>query len=149
MVNLWWVHVIVTPSSLTNNWGYKDTGTCITWLGITDFIEVSELMKEEEKHRLSDNFYDEFGNTIESLSANIYQLNRQIVNFNNEMKNLKKEPRFAYKLKPQFQDFFESSNEPFLGFDNPLNEHPEYHTAKEWQRVDDDIKNMYKKVEEK
>ncbi|OIL97852.1 hypothetical protein [Oenococcus oeni] len=60
-----------------------------------------------------------------------------------------KEPRFAYELKPQFQDFFESSNEPFLGFDNPLNEHPEYHTAKEWQRVDDDIKNMYKKVEEK
>ena len=60
-----------------------------------------------------------------------------------------KEPRFAYKLKPNFQAFFNSPDETFLGFDNPLNEYPEYHTDKEWKRIDDDIKNMYKKVEEK
>ncbi|AWT48049.1 hypothetical protein ACFIUX_02755 [Oenococcus oeni] len=173
--------IITTPSSLTNNWGYKDTGTEIM-LGITDFIEVSDLMKEEEMKQNKIIFtkkekeeFDELKKDWATISGalgdiyhghDFYNLHHSIYSKQNTTKsiNLKelefarawahpdlievKEARFAYKLKPEFIKMFNVTRS-YLGINGNGQTNPQYYTAKEWKKVNDDLKVIFDRVEEK
>ncbi|WP_186786861.1 hypothetical protein, partial [Oenococcus oeni] len=140
--------VIETPAYQKNNWGFSSKIYYSSHANITNFIEVSDLMKEEKQDKII--FTKEEKEEFDGLKKKSISLYAMFININktdfpklykrlfknaptrNNLFQLEfarawanpdlievKEPRFAYELKPQFQDFFESSNEPFLGFDNP------------------------------
>ncbi|MFT8916536.1 MAG: hypothetical protein ABF899_01575 [Oenococcus sp.] len=57
------------------------------------------------------------------------------------------EPRFAYELKPEIKKLFPTKY-IYMGLDEYRWNKPKYHTAKEWQQVDNKIKVAFKRVYE-
>ncbi|ATE84859.1 hypothetical protein vBOeSunk162_31 [Oenococcus phage vB_OeS_unk162] len=169
--------VVVTPADTPNNWGYENTRIDIM-LGITDFIEVSDLMKEEEmKDKIvftkeEKEEFDELKKEYTTLYSVLFMINEidfpklfeSLFNNSFSQNNLAqlefarawanpdlievKEPRFAYELKPQFQDTFNIHSRVYLRLDGKNDINKRYYTQSEWQQVDDDLKVIFDRVEE-
>lgn len=58
------------------------------------------------------------------------------------------EPRFAYKLKPKFQSMLYATS-TYLSINGIRTSTAEFHTAKEWQAVDNEIKQIFDRAAEK
>ncbi|WP_439424846.1 hypothetical protein ACKP2L_05390 [Oenococcus alcoholitolerans] len=61
---------------------------------------------------------------------------------------VKDEPRFAYKLKPKFNCVLDVVNK-YLSIDEIRVSKPEFHTAEEWQAIDNELKQIFDRVAEK
>lgn len=170
--------VIRTPADATENWSYSDKEYYSSYLGITDFIEVSDLMKEEEmKDKIiftkeeKEEFYElkkycsSMFAALSSMTAaycpklceklfgnaptqnNSVQLEFARAWANPDLVEVK-EPRFAYRLKPKFQDIFSIHSRVYLRLDGKNDINKRYYTQSEWRQVDDDLKVIFDKVEE-
>ncbi|WP_032825762.1 hypothetical protein, partial [Oenococcus oeni] len=167
--------LVETPSYGTNNWAYYSVH-----LGITDFIEVSDLMKEEKQDKIiftkeEKKEFDELKKDWATISGalgdiyhghDFYNLHHSIYSKQNTTKsiNLKelefarawahpdlievKEARFAYKLKPEFIKMFNVTRS-YLGINGNCQTNPQYYTAKEWKKVNDDLKVIFDRVEKR
>lgn len=170
--------VVETPAYQKNNWAFSSKIYYSLRLGITDFIEVSDLMKEEKQDKIifteeEKEEFDELKKEYTTLYSVLFMINEidfpklfeSLFNNSFSQNNLAqlefarawanpdlievKEPRFAYELKPQFQDTFNIHSRVYLRLDGKNDINKRYYTQSEWQQVDDDLKVIFDKVEEK
>ena len=161
-----------------NNWNYWSETVYLSIYDNINIIEVSDLMKEEKQDKIifteeEKEEFDELKKEYTTLYSVLFMINEidfpklfeSLFNNSFSQNNLAqlefarawanpdlievKEPRFAYELKPQFQDTFNIHSRVYLRLDGKNDINKRYYTQSEWQQVDDDLKVIFDKVEEK
>ena len=145
------------------------------WFPEEHFIEVSTLMKQDEKIYMTSEEKNEFNHLKDrtTLYAALYALDRtnfhrlwyRIFYPNSKQQNIKqiefarawanpdlivvkKPERWAYCLKPEFQKLYHVIISKYLDESGNLHTYPTFLTKEQWQQVDNKIKVAFKRVYE-
>ncbi len=156
-----------------DHWNFSDEETHSNFIEVSDLIEREEnkiVFTSEEKEEFDQlksahyfllNSLDDISdsrNGYSRLRKRIYKDNSlneaeskefefARVWANPDLIEVKEEPKFAYKLKPKFKKMLNVENE-YLSLKGIRVHSAEYHTAKEWQQVDNELKQIYDRVPE-
>lgn len=166
--------VVQTLADTTNNWICDSKQFYSSFLGITDFIEVLDLMKEKEmKDKIiftekEKKEFDDLKSKCPFITVALNDINndeyealnvktnspskeKEFVKawYNPDLIEVKEEPKFTYELKPEFKKMLNTHSWVYLGLDGKIDINKRYYTQSEWQRVDDNLKVIFDRVEEK